>query len=598
MSGGKHASSGKAGRGDAAAMDHTAGAPSRFAVAGHPIHPMLVPFPIALLVSAFGADLAFAVSGDPFFARVAFWLAGTGFVAAIAAASVGLADFLTIERARVHRVGWVHAAAAGTTIALAAASWLLRLSDPVAAALPWGVAVSGLAAGALTVTGWAGGELPYRHLIGVSGHGAEGHGEGGSAGAMEGMPDGTAMKGMDHGKSGEAEAPAGAAGGGGEHSGMAMGAAAVDPAHAVTRPQIAAVTGLTVLALGAAVLWSVGSANLTLSARTAGGAVMPPGMIARRDLTAEAMREMSAVDLRGVRYRAPADASGDRPLEPRLENGVKVFDIETSIIQWNILPYARVAAYAYNGQVPGPRLRVTEGDRVRINVRNSLPESTTIHWHGLILPNAMDGPANITQPPIPPGGSFTYEFTVRQAGTFFYHSHDNGDRQQALGLYGAFIADPRDRAQGPAYDKELVVQLQEWTFKEGYTYPAMPMEGALPNFFTINGKSYPSTAPIEMRVGERLLIRFIGSSAAFIHPMHVHGGPFRIVATDGQPVPEAAQLEKDTVNVGPGERYDVVWVAREPGKWLLHCHILHHITNDQREEQGGGGLTMIINVRN
>lgn len=587
MSGGKHASTGKPGRGDAGSMDHTAGVPSRFAIAGHPIHPMLIPFPIALLISAFGADLGFAASGDAFFARAALWLAGAGALAAAGAAAVGLADFLTIERARTHRVGWVHAFGAGTTIALAATSWLVRLGDPVAAALPWGLGLSGLAAGALTITGWAGGELPYRHLIGVSGHGGDGHAEG--AEGEHGMGD------TDHGMSGAAGAHAGGEGGGGGHSGMAV--AAVDPAHAVTGPQLAAVSALTVLALGAAVLWSVGSANLTLSARTVGGAVMPPGMAGRRDLSAEAMREMSAVDLRNVRYRAPADAIGDRLLAPRLENGVKVFDLETSVIQWNILPYARVAAYAYNGQVPGPRLRVTEGDRVRVNVRNLLPESTTIHWHGLILPNAMDGAAYITQAPIPPGGLFVYEFTIRQAGTFFYHSHDNGDRQQALGLYGALIADPRDRSRAPAYDKELVVQLQEWTFKEGYTYPAMPMEGALPNFFTINGKSYPSTETIDLRVGERLLIRFIGSSGAFIHPMHVHGGPFRIVATDGQPVPEAVQLEKDTVNVAPGERYDVIWEAREPGKWLLHCHIPHHMTNDQREEQGGGGLTMIINVR-
>jgi FtsP/CotA-like multicopper oxidase with cupredoxin domain len=124
----------------------------------------------------------------------------------------------------------------------------------------------------------------------------------------------------------------------------------------------------------------------------------------------------------------------------------------------------------------------------------------------------------------------------------------------------------------------------------------MPMEGALPNFFTINGKAYPATETVNMRVGEHLLIRFIGSNGAFVHPMHVHGGPFRIVETDGNPVPEAAQIEKDTVNVGPGERYDVIWTAREPGRWLLHCHILHHTTNNNVEERGGGGLTMVLDV--
>ena len=367
------------------------------------------------------------------------------------------------------------------------------------------------------------------------------------------------------------------------------------PSH-VTRPQLLAVTALTVLALAAAAIFSAARYNLTLSAHDVGGLVMPPGMIMNRETSAQAMRDMTAVDLREVAYTAPRDARGDQPLEPHIEGGVKVFELQTSVIKWNILPDARIAAYAFNNQVPGPRIRVTEGDRVRFDVTNHLPEPTTIHWHGLILPNGMDGPAEITQEPIPPGGRFTYEFTTQQAGTFFYHSHTEVDRQQALGLYGALIIDPRTPPATPAWDKELVVQLQEWTFKDGYTFPAMPMEGALPNFFTINGKAYPATETVELKVGERLLVRFIGSSSAFIHPMHIHGGPFRIVEADGYPVPEPAQLLKDTVNVGPGERYDVIWEAREPGKWLLHCHINHHTTNDNREQHGGGGLMLILDV--
>ena len=369
-----------------------------------------------------------------------------------------------------------------------------------------------------------------------------------------------------------------------------------------TGPQVGVVAVLTNLALAAAFVFSASYANLTLSAHDVGGAVMPPGMIMTRDMPGAAMRDMAAVDLRHLASTAPADARGDQPLEPRLEGGVKVFDLDVSVIRWNILPNERVAAYAFNGQVPGPRIRVTEGDRVRLNVTNNLPEPTSVHWHGLILPNGMDGASEITQEPIPPGGSFSYEFVTRQAGTFFYHSHHEVDRQQALGLYGALIIDPRSALvprtppAAPAYDRELVVQLQEWTFKDGYTYPAMPMEGALPNFFTINGKAYPATETVQLRVGERLLVRFIGSSSAFIHPMHIHGGPFRIVETDGYPVPEGAQLLKDTVNVGPGERYDVIWEAREPGKWLLHCHINHHTTNNNVEEAGGGGLTLIIEV--
>jgi FtsP/CotA-like multicopper oxidase with cupredoxin domain/uncharacterized membrane protein len=573
--------------GGASATDHTSVAPSRFALAGHPVHPMLIPFPIALLLMAFGADLAFAASADAFFARAALWLAGVGALAALVAATIGLADFLTIERAREHTIGWVHAIGAGTTLTLAAASWLLRVGDPVAAALPWGLVVSSLVAAVLLVTAWAGGDLPYRHLIGVSGHGGDGHGEGA---AHKSAPGAATDKGGESAHAGGHDATSGVEGG---HGGM--GRAAFDPAFAVTRAQLVAVSILTTLALVAGSVFAVSQANLTVSARQVGDVVMPPGMVMRRDLPAEAMRDMAAVDMRAVRVEALLDARGDRSLEARMDGGVKVYELEAAVTRWNILPHIRVAAYAFNGQVPGPRIRITQGDRVRFIVRNSLPEPMTVHWHGLILPNAMDGPAEITQAPIPPGASFTYEFTTQQAGTFFYHSHANPERQQGLGLYGALIIEPR-QPQRLQYDRELVVQLQEWLFKNGYTFPSMPMDGMQPNFFTINGKAYPSTETVKLRVGERLLVRFIGSQSGFVHPMHIHGGPFAIVGTDGDPAPEGARVLKDTVNVGPGERYDVIWEAREPGRWLLHCHINHHTTNDNTEEQGAGGLTLILEV--
>lgn len=326
------------------------------------------------------------------------------------------------------------------------------------------------------------------------------------------------------------------------------------------------------------------------------GLVMPPGMIMTPDMNMEQMADMAAVDLTKISYTADANAVGDQVLKPILENGVKVFKLDVSLIKWNILPDVQVAAYAFNQQVPGPQIRVTEGDRVRIVVKNNLPEPTTVHWHGMILPNNMDGPADITQAPIQPGQSYSYEFTVQQSGTYFYHSHKDVDRQQTLGMYGALIVDPKEKSNLPAYDQDVVVQLQEWTVKQGYTFPAMPMEGLLPNFFTINGKAYPATQTINARVGEKIRFRFIGSNNAFIHPMHIHGGPFKVIETDGNPVPTAAQIEKDTINVAPGERYDVIWTARNKGKWLLHCHIAHHTTNDNVEVKGAGGLTMLINV--
>jgi FtsP/CotA-like multicopper oxidase with cupredoxin domain len=387
-----------------------------------------------------------------------------------------------------------------------------------------------------------------------------------------------------------------AADGGGNEAAGYGGGASVPPALRPTRPQLVAWSIASVLALVIGILYSAYRVNLGLGARDVGGAVMPPGMVMTRDTPGEAMREMAAVDPDAVDYAAPADARGGQPLEPRLAGEAKVFNLELSVIEWNILPDEQVTAYAFNEQVPGPTIRLTVGDRVRINVKNDLPEETSVHWHGLILPNEMDGPAYITQPPIQPGETYTYEYTVVQAGTFFYHSHLEPDRQQALGMYGALIIDSARGNEADEWDLEYTIQLQEWLEREGYTYPAMLMEGALPNFFTINGKSYPATETIRMERGERVLLRFIGSSNNFIHPMHVHGGPFTVIATDGNSVPADDRVQKDTINVAPGERYDVVWTAREPGRWLLHCHIPHHTTNNNVEEAGGGGLTTIIEV--
>jgi FtsP/CotA-like multicopper oxidase with cupredoxin domain len=334
--------------------------------------------------------------------------------------------------------------------------------------------------------------------------------------------------------------------------------------------------------------------NLRLSSHQVGGAIMPPGMIMDRNTPAEAMLDMAAVDPRDVVATYGLETHGDRELAPRLEHGTKIFELETSVVRWTILPDVTVDAYAFNGQVPGPRIHVREGDRVRIDVTNHLPESTTVHWHGLILPNVMDGPAMITQDPIEKGGVYHYEFTVVQAGTYLYHSHDHIDRQQALGLYGALLIDPVRPDPTLQADHEYTVLLQEWLMREGLTYPAMPMDGAQPNFFTINGRAFPATDTINMRTGETLKVRFIGSSNGFIHPMHIHGGPFQVVAVDGETLAPAARYLADTINVGPGQRYDVIWKARKPGKWLIHCHIGHHTTNNNVETAGGGGLMMVI----
>jgi FtsP/CotA-like multicopper oxidase with cupredoxin domain len=375
-----------------------------------------------------------------------------------------------------------------------------------------------------------------------------------------------------------------------EHAGHDMGSDA-------TVPQLVALGGVSALALLIGLVAPANWVNLNLSADDVGGLIMPPHMKMDRDTPADAMRDMAAVDPRRVSATFSLDAKGDQILPFRMEGEVKVFELTPSVVRWAILPGVTVDAYAYNGQIPGPRIHIKQGDRVRIVVHNKLPEGTTIHWHGMILPNEMDGPAHITQHPILPGESFTYEFTAIQFGTYFYHPHEKPDRTQALGLYGALIIDPANPSAEVRADHDYVIQLQEWLRREGLTYPAMPMDGMQANFFTINGRAYPATDTIRMRVGETLKVRFIGTHNGSIHPMHIHGGPFRVVARDGEPIPIAGRFLADTINVGPGQRYDVIWRAQRPGKWLIHCHIPHHTTNNNVEEKGGGGLMVVIDVQ-
>jgi len=363
-----------------------------------------------------------------------------------------------------------------------------------------------------------------------------------------------------------------------------------------TTAQLGAVALVSIVALafgmGAPANW----VNLRVASRDVGDSIMPPGMISMPDTSGETMRDMAAVLPVPDEPTRDMRARGDTELVPRMENGVKVFALEAGIVRWTILPGVTVDAYAFNGEVPGPRIRVRQGDRVRIDVTNHLPETTATHWHGLVLPNPMDGVAHMTQDPIARGGTYHYAFTATQAGTFFYHSHDHVDRQQALGLYGALIIDPANPADDAPADVEQVVQVQEWLVRDGLTFPAMPMEGALPNYFTINGRAWPATEHVHLRVGQTLKVRFIGAGTTAIHPMHIHGGPFTVVARDGVALPASARFDADTINLGPGQRYDVVWPAREPGRWMLHCHITHHTTNDGVETDGGGGLMMEIDV--
>lgn len=286
------------------------------------------------------------------------------------------------------------------------------------------------------------------------------------------------------------------------------------------------------------------------------------------------------------------EVMGLMPLPFTLDGDTKVFELTAKPVFWNINADTQVTALTYNGTVPGPLIRVTEGDRIRVKFTNNLTTATSIHWHGQFVPTDQDGVAQpeLSQKPVEPGETFTYEFEAKPVGTFMYHSHVDTDTQINAGLFGGLIVDPKNWDQiKPDVDATLV--LNEWRVIDGVTYPAMPSMGE-PNFFTINGKTYPDIPAITVKKGDRVRLRFVGAGQ-FEHPMHVHGTGADIVATDGFPVPASARITKDTFPIHPGERLDVEFVANNPGKWAVHCHIVHHTTNDDVEP---GGLLMVINV--
>jgi FtsP/CotA-like multicopper oxidase with cupredoxin domain len=239
-----------------------------------------------------------------------------------------------------------------------------------------------------------------------------------------------------------------------------------------------------------------------------------------------------------------------------MDGDVKVFDLVCQDIQWETMPGTSFPAMAYNGTVPGPEIRVTEGDKLRLNVTNQMAQSTAIHWHGLRLPNAMDGVPFITQPVIKTGETFTYEFTAKNSGTHMYHSHHNAAEQVSSGLLGAFIVEPADKSREPVVDAEYTMILNDTTLG-----------------FTLNGRGFPYTQPIVAQKGQKIRVRYM-NEGFMIHPMHLHGLPQMVFAKDGFHLPVPYMC--DTLNVAPGERYDVLIDCDEAGYWAYHCHILTH----------------------
>ncbi len=302
-----------------------------------------------------------------------------------------------------------------------------------------------------------------------------------------------------------------------------------------------------------------------------------------------------------------------------LPNGIKRFHLIAEPVVHELVGGVKIKGWGYNGSIPGPTIVANQGDYVQITVENRLPEDTSVHWHGLIVSNRMDGvPGPGGSPIIKPGESFTYEFYLHQAGTFMYHSHVHNAIQELMGLDGMFIV--RGRQEEPI-QRDYVLLLQEWAVKtetdsmnmesnqstvgkgqeskqpsnmemavKPGTYELDP-EAMTYNYFTINGKAYPDTKPLLVRYGEKVRLR-VGNLSMDSHPMHFHGHDLIVIARDGSTLPPYSRMKRNTINVAPGETWDVEFFTNNPGNWVFHCHKPHHTAN--AHAKGMGGMLTIV----
>ncbi|TAM91726.1 hypothetical protein EPN42_02840 [bacterium] len=269
-------------------------------------------------------------------------------------------------------------------------------------------------------------------------------------------------------------------------------------------------------------------------------------------------------------------ADGAYQAVPEVHGHTKTYTLVERRAPWTISKGLTVLANTYNGVVPGPTIVVRQGDHVVIHLINDLPVADTLHLHGMTaIPVSMDGVAGSSQAMIPPnGGRFTYAFDAQRPGTYIYHTH-GPEPMLDSGLYGAIIVDPTrplPAERNVAHDYLEVIS--SWH-----------VQSLAPNVFTLNGKQYPDTAPLEVIRGQRIRIRWINISAEDWHTMHTHGHGQLIVARDAYPL--SYRDEEDTVALGPGQRADVIVTANAmPGTWLVHCHVVDHSEDDQGHPDG------------
>jgi FtsP/CotA-like multicopper oxidase with cupredoxin domain len=287
----------------------------------------------------------------------------------------------------------------------------------------------------------------------------------------------------------------------------------------------------------------------------------------------------------------PSVTPGGATLPWKIVDGAKVYHLVAEEVMHEFAPGLKAKCWGYNGRVHGPTVEAVEGDRVRIYVTNKLEAPTTVHWHGVFVPNGMDGVGGLSQRSIRPGETFLYEWTFRQSGTFMYHSHHDEMTQMAMGMLGMIVVHPRNPPAGYKVDRDFAIMLSEWMIRPGTMRPD-PNAMSDFNVLTMNAKAFPGTTPLVCKKGDRVRIRFGNLSAMDHHPIHLHGHYFKVVATDGGPLPPSAQWPETTVLVPTGSTRDVEFIADAPGDWALHCHMTHHVMN-----QMGHGITNMIGMK-
>jgi manganese oxidase len=287
--------------------------------------------------------------------------------------------------------------------------------------------------------------------------------------------------------------------------------------------------------------------------------------------------------------QAPLVPPNGRPYNPvvtlngwtapwRMNAGVKEFHLVAEPVMREMAPGFTARLWGYNGQSPGPTIEVVEGDRVRIYVTNRLPEATSMHWHGQRLPNGMDGVTGLTQPAIPPGKTWVYEFVARRPGTFMYHPHADEMVQMAMGMMGLWITHPK--AKHPhidEVDRDYAFLLNAYDIEPGSATPKV-MTMLDFNLWSWNSRIFPGIAPLVARQGDKVRIR-IGNLTMTNHPMHIHGHEFTVTGTDGGPVPRTARWPEVTTDIAVGQMRQIEFVADEEGDWAFHCHKAHHTMN-------------------